>query len=811
MIKEEWKKIFHNPWMMIVLVAVILIPSIYACVFLGSMWDPYGSTKNMPVAVVNNDKSVMYNDQELDIGNELVDQLKDNDAMNFQCVTEDVAKKGLEDGKYYMIVEIPSDFSHNATTLLDEQPQKMILNYITNPGSNYIATKIDDSAIAKMKEKVSHTVTQTYAETLFSQIHKLSDGLTEACDGTTQLQDGTQQLLDGNQEISRNLQVLASSSIVFKDGAQQLEEGLKNYVNGVSTVDKGLYTLNSGIQYLNQSTGSLSQGVQQLNQGAGVLNQGVQQYTQGVQQAYTGSQLLVKQNQKLQDGSKKLSQGTKKLYAGSQNLNKGVKAVETAVTSSTLELNQYTQLIETLKAKGMTELANRITSEGLKLSSLDSATQGLLNKFGVTSDLPSAYQVVQKSSSGMSQMKGAIAQLSKGSQELVGGLNQIDASVNGGQYYEMKNGQLVPVKVAPNESLNYGIQAYTAGVSQVDNGLGQLTQKNNVLQGGSQQLAQGINSLHRQTPALVQGVNDLSLGSNKLYGGTQQLVANNSKLLGGSQQLNQGSSKIKDGSQQLADGSLLLGSGLNEVKGGLSTLNEGLKDGAKQSKLSTDDKTWNMMAEPVQTANKEISTVENNGHAMAPYMMSVALYVCGLALTLMYPIRDGISKAKSGLRYWVSKATVMFGVSTLSAVVMISSLKWILDFQPQHLLQAYLFAALVSAAFMALIVFLNMTTGYIGEFLLLVFMIINLGGSAGTYPIETSSKFFKMFHNFVPYTYSVNGFRKIISMPNASITTEVIVFVSILVVFSVLTIIYFYSKKDHNKHLIPQAFEEKSE
>ena len=58
MIKNEWKSLWHNKFMLIVVVAIIAIPLIYAGLFLKSMWDPYGSVENLPVAVVNNDKSV---------------------------------------------------------------------------------------------------------------------------------------------------------------------------------------------------------------------------------------------------------------------------------------------------------------------------------------------------------------------------------------------------------------------------------------------------------------------------------------------------------------------------------------------------------------------------------------------------------------------------------------------------------------------------------------------------------------------------------------------------------------------------------
>ena len=122
-----------------------------------------------------------------------------------------------------------------------------------------------------------------------------------------------------------------------------------------------------------------------------------------------------------------------------------------------------------------------------------------------------------------------------------------------------------------------------------------------------------------------------------------------------------------------------------------------------------------------------------------------------------------------------------------------------------------MFAVLVSAAFMALITLLSITCGKIGEFVLLIFMVINLGGSAGTYPLETAGAFYKSIHAYVPFTYSVNGFRKVISMSNASLSTECMVFAGILIVCSILTILIYQYRNKKPQPFLPQAFEHVNE
>ena len=153
MLKQEWKSLFHNKILLLVVIVIALIPAIYAGLFLASMWDPYGNVDKLPVAIVNEDEPAEYGDTTLTVGDQLVDNLKENDSLAFNFVDADVAKEGLKNGTYYMAITIPKNFSANAATVMDDQPEKMILNYETNPGTNYIASKLSETALGKIKTR----------------------------------------------------------------------------------------------------------------------------------------------------------------------------------------------------------------------------------------------------------------------------------------------------------------------------------------------------------------------------------------------------------------------------------------------------------------------------------------------------------------------------------------------------------------------------------------------------------------------------------------------------------------------------------
>lgn len=94
--------------------------------FLWAFWDPYGHLDKLPVAVVNEDKGAMFEGEQLKLGDKLVSKLKDRKDFNFIFVGKEEGYKKLKDQEFYMLIEIPKDFSENATTLMDENPKNWI-------------------------------------------------------------------------------------------------------------------------------------------------------------------------------------------------------------------------------------------------------------------------------------------------------------------------------------------------------------------------------------------------------------------------------------------------------------------------------------------------------------------------------------------------------------------------------------------------------------------------------------------------------------------------------------------------------------
>lgn len=837
MIKQEWAYLRKNKILLLVFLAIIAIPTIYTTLFLGSMWDPYGKVDHLPVAIVNEDKPVTYNDETLEVGNEMVDSLKDNDSLDFHFVSSKEAKDGLKNGTYYMVITIPEDFSANASTVLDEHPRKMVLDYETNPGTNYIASKLSETALNKIRTSVADTVTKTYTETVFDQIITVGEGMTEASDGAGQLADGAIQLADGNNTITTNLNVLANSSLTFKDGADTLHVGLKKYTDGVAQLDDGSKKLKDGLSTLNNGASALASGVSQLSSGSSSLAAGLNQYTSGVSTAQAGADTLDKSSISLTAGVTALKTGVDTLVSKNNALNQGVAAISNGLGNIISEIDQMsastpetttevsTQPIDTSSASAnvsaasdalgtassnnqalISAIENSSLSEEEKSSlkalanntqtSIDTASSNVSATKDSISTLPTSTsssatttQSESASSDALSTLKGQLTDmknqiddkqtgLAAGIQAYTAGVGEIQKGLNG-------DGSL------KNPGLANGIKAYTNGVSTLNTGLTTLNNNSSSLTSGAGQLNSGLTSLNKQTPVLTSGVSQLSNGSAQLYAGTGKLTANSAALISGSSQLSDGAGKISDGAAALADGSSTLGNGIFQVKDGADTLASSLADGADEvTSIHADEETTDMFSSPVEDNGSKLTNVKNNGHGMAPYMMSVALWVAGIAFSIMYPLTKYHDQLKSGFSWWASKASVLVILSIADALLMIGCLHFFNGFAPKEMGKTMLVASFASLAFMSIMYFFNAALGKVGSFLMLIYMVVQLAGSAGTYPVELSGSFVPDIHSFLPFTYTVDAFRSTIA-GGTSIMPCMIMLILITVVFSILTVLLF--------------------
>ncbi|MED0939168.1 YhgE/Pip domain-containing protein [Bacillus mobilis] len=161
-------------WAAIVIVlGLMILPSLYAWFNIKASWDPYGNTKEVPIAVSNQDAGSNLRGKDINIGDEIVDSLKKNKNLGWKFVDEKQAVYGVERGDYYASITIPKDFSEKIATVLDENPQKPELDYYVNEKVNAIAPKITAKGASGITEEISKNFVKTANGEIFKVFNDL--------------------------------------------------------------------------------------------------------------------------------------------------------------------------------------------------------------------------------------------------------------------------------------------------------------------------------------------------------------------------------------------------------------------------------------------------------------------------------------------------------------------------------------------------------------------------------------------------------------------------------------------------------------
>ncbi|HEL1570001.1 YhgE/Pip domain-containing protein [Streptococcus suis] len=783
------KNIFKKPMTLVTIIGVACVPALYNISFLTSMWDPYGRLDQLPVAVINQDQSASFQDKTLTIGDDMVDNMKESKSLDFHFVSEKDAEKGLEEGDYYMVITLPEDLSEKATSLLTNQPEPITISYQTSKGHSFVASKMGESAMEKLKTSVSETITETYTTAVFDSMREIQTGMVEAADGSQQLTNGASQLESGSQTLSNGLTTLTTSGQALLTGANQLATGLVSYTDGVNQAATGSQTLSSGLTTYTNGVASLASGAEQLNANSSQLIAGVGQLQSGASQV---EQLVTGANQ-LQAGLEQLASSTSlsaeqssqiqalltglpQLQAAIGQLNDSLSsigglAVDTSTLSSLLtemgaqaqglltavqtdktasiEALQATATYQNLPADQQAELVGALQNSP---STTATVAQTILDQLSQLSQTLSSLQSLSGMATQMNQLQSAVGQINTvANQALPGattaienlssGLNQVNTALNqqilpGTQTLTSGVSQLQRQLSSGASQLMSGVTAYTAGVAQLAAGVAQLVANNSSIQSGGDQLTSGLATLASNSGQLVSGSGQLALGS-------QQLIA---------------------GADQLASGGKTLTSGITSLRTGSETLTNSLSSASQQlSVVSVEDKNAQAVSQPVTLEHSDQDDVKTNGVGMAPYMVSVALMVAALSANVIF-VKHIDNRSYKNRWDWAKGKFLLNGIiASLAAVILYGVLR-LIGIESAHPMATLGLILLASWTFMALVTALVGWNNRFGSFASLIILLLQLGSSAGTYPIELSPRFFQIIQPYLPMTYSVSGFRQTISM-----------------------------------------------
>lgn len=783
--------------------------------------------------------------------------LEDGDYYMVVTLPSDLSEKAasiLTDHPEQMQIDYQTSSGHSfiASKMSDSAMTQLKQNVSTNVTETYtkaLFNKMVDlkdgmSQAASGSEKLTDGANQLVAgsQTLTTNLHSLAASSLTFSNGTEQFTKGLSAYVSGVEQLHLGLGNFNSGLVTYTGAVSQLDSGLgqlsskspelvrginqlytgvESYTGGVSQLNAGLNQFSSGVSAYTNGVGNLATGANQLSNQSATLRMGMEQLSEGIQQL--SSKLDASSEQK--DQINQLSSGLNQLNQAIQNIDVGDTKQLSSVLSSIVSLSN--QMLARAQSDKATTLANiQSTAAYQSLTSEQQAEISASVSQNSTDSIQSAQSIValvqglqrslknlQNQSSNLSTLKNQANQvLPLASTSLTGlssGLTEIQGTVTS---------KLVPA----SQSIASGVNAYTIGVDKVSQGASQLSEKNSTLTGSLDQLVSGsttltqksssltagVGQLAEKTPELVSGIEKLSSGSNqlnqksqeliagvdKLQSGSSQLADKSSQLLSGASQLENGANKLADGSGKLAEGGTKLTSGLEGLRTGVASLGQGLSNASDQLKsASTESKNAEILSNPLNLSKTDNEQVHVNGIAMAPYMISVALFVAAISTNMIFAKLPSGRHPESRWAWLKSRAEINGIIAVLAGILVYGGVH-LIGLTANHEMRTFILIILTSLVFMSMVTALTTWNSRIGAFLSLILLLLQLASSAGTYPLALTNDFFRAINPWLPMSYSVSGLRQTISM-TGNIHQQVIFLAVILALFTGLGMLAYQPKK----------------
>ena len=335
-LKKDFKDVFtKNPIVVLTLLAIIILPSLYALINIQACWDPYDNTGNLEFAVANLDVGATFEGEDMNVGNQLEDELKRNDDFYWTFVSEDELREGVKNGTYYAGIIIPKNFSSSIKSITTDDPHSAELEYVVNRKTNPMASKLSDSAARAVYNKINAKIVQfidvaAYAKlgelqsALASGASQMSSGAGQLSAGASQVQSGASQVQSGASQVKSGASDLEKGASDLSSGASQVQSGASQVKSGASQVKSGASDIKSKSSQVSTSADKISQGSSQVQESAKQLDQvDESSLPPQVQPVVHGSKELANASSNLAGASSNLAQGSSKLANGSADLANG--------------------------------------------------------------------------------------------------------------------------------------------------------------------------------------------------------------------------------------------------------------------------------------------------------------------------------------------------------------------------------------------------------------------------------------------------------------------------------------------------------
>ena len=831
----DTERISKNFIALVVLIGISILPSLYAWVNIKACWDVYDNTKYIPVAVVNNDQPVSLRGNTVCVGNQIVEQLKKNDKIKWIFTTQSDADLGILDSTYYAMIEIPSDFSEKLLTLLTENPEKPEIIYKVDTKANPVASKITSTANSSLIQQVTNEFVETVNETVYTTINDVGTTADENKQSILKMKDaivgldrnmGTiteaLQTIDSNSSNMSGLLKSLSSSMPYVQSSlaavgKTNSDNQKILASMQNTMDRSTQNVSMDLDYMQASSKKINALFATLNDATETaantkLNTTIPLINAQLTQMNSAIDATVDYLEQCRDYDVGSDIGTaiadlQKLKTALTELRTAIVAVQKDVATLRTDVDAaYAQLKKDAPAlkKAIADVETNLTDTiGIvkTLSDANPSNQQL-------KDLVTALEAIQNANLGStlsSLLDEVIAAqpdidnaLTSLSSALAQALTQTDKAISTVDdtiaILQKIQAQDVAARKAELTSMIDDLKAIKPYIADEQNQLeairGQLVKANSVsksiadlVNNDANKIASQLTSAAKTYDAAVRDdIKTISRNLSASMKNADVLIKDAQEL---ASQIENMVSTAQEGTDLSAEFSGDLLAKLNQFSDVISYLGGRLEtiDNEDISKIietmENDPKlVGQYISDPFEISEETIYPIPNYGTGMAPIYTTLAIWVGCLVLNAILKPEvawfEGVERLTLREKHFGKMLLFNLFAAVQGLVVALGDIFLLKIYVVSPGL--FVFFCVYSAVVFSIITYTLLSTlGNVGKAFGIIYLIVQVAGSGGSYPIQVDPKIFQVLQPLFPFTYSLSGMREAIAGPLAGAVTGDIV------------------------------------
>lgn len=835
----DWKRIFKNPVATFLIVALMIIPSLYAWFNIKALWDPYSNTGELPIAVYSDDQTATFQDKSVNIGDEVLKNLKKNKQLGWRFVdSKKELDKGVQSGKYFAGIYLPKDFSKDLLSFTSGDINKPKIEYSINEKINAIAPKITSKGASSIQSQISEEFIKTASSTLIKTFNDIGYDIDK---NMVSIQKVKSMILDTDANIgtidtyAKQVTDLHGKMPELKEKLAKANDAMK-YLPEVDALGEKIVELNGKMPSIKEQASvilTLQDKIPEI-QNAGrqiaMIDEDFasveQTMSEGIQEAKQGLEIIQQVQTALPD-IRKLGDQANDL--GNVTLD-GANQLEKALPGITQSVGTILKAIGTISA-GVNTAIEDLKNHRLPVEEREAIKQQLSESLGKQHE--NIQQLIQL----FTQMQEATG--SEALQDTINKLKTIDeidvnVAINTDDIQaKAKQVEATVNSINPNAIENTVKTILDKLIATIQNAQGQLNKAQQIdfeglLSSTSQTVTNAISLLEKyqaEMPAIKQEIHD----ANTMLNGNMETIVNGinrgadlykndlpviqdkvSKAAAFMQNdypgirkdltntLKTVNEKMPDVEAALDKANELIINDWPNIKTGLHKAANAIRKGEKEVDLGEilkllkldANKESDFFTQPVEVKEHAVYPIANNGSASTPFYTALCLWVgavlfSSVATTDVY--LEGKDKKRFSKREQFSARMFTFIVMGIGQALIVTLGNYFaLGVDVRNPAYSVWFAVLIAITFMIMVYVLVALFGNVGKGIAIIILVLSISGGGGNYPIQVSGKFFQMINPFLPFTHAVNLLRESaggIYWPNAWFAIWIMVGIS--VVFSI--------------------------